>query len=383
MQWWNSPNVAAKCEHVDGIPDCIRPIVGFLGVLAGILRWCGTGDLHWSCLHTWCIAWLEIKILVKGMWGVACMGFAFGFLWYKVASSSASSGCSFLYVVLTSWWPFIHCACIDHRSSISRSQMAEMYWVLSFCFDWEWSFQVTIATCQLAPCCLQSIKRGINAWAPGGVPAWLVTSTSGNVKPPSLLRGELLISMGPSNGPYPLKNGLKWAVVIFHPKVPAVSFRLPSDAIYKFRLALNSLQPDFDVTSLIHYDFDVASWIHNQFVTGSLAFHCQDSRESIRGILISSPNKERTMSTWTSWGRLRSRPPEGFLIFFILLTIKSVSPASVRQPTSVNPSREVVSVDCHRQYSFLRQHIMTQHIMISRYSSMKIWQPFLRCHNIW
>jgi hypothetical protein len=62
------------------------------------------------------------------------------------------------------------------------------------------------------------------------------------VKPPSSLRVELPMSIGPSIGPEPWKIVLCLSVVTFQPKVPAVGSRLPSEAMVRRRLDLKDLQ---------------------------------------------------------------------------------------------------------------------------------------------
>ena len=67
-----------------------------------------------------------------------------------------------------------------------------------------------------------------------------VANKRGAVKPPSLLRVELPISIGPLTGPDPSKSGLCCDLVSFHPKVPAESVKLPSDAMIRRCFARNA-----------------------------------------------------------------------------------------------------------------------------------------------
>ena len=57
------------------------------------------------------------------------------------------------------------------------------------------------------------------------------------MKPPSSLQVELPISIGPSTGPDPSNSGTCFDVVSFQPNVPALSVRLPSDAMMSRFLA--------------------------------------------------------------------------------------------------------------------------------------------------
>ena len=87
---------------------------------------------------------------------------------------------------------------------------------------------------------LSTIQRNLHLCFNPQNRASTVTSRRGAVKPPSSLRVELPISIGPSTGPDPPKSGVCFDVVSFHPKVPAVSVKLPSEAMIRRRFARNA-----------------------------------------------------------------------------------------------------------------------------------------------
>jgi hypothetical protein len=72
-------------------------------------------------------------------------------------------------------------------------------------------------------------------------------SSGGAVKPPSSLLEELPMSIGPSTGPAPWYKVWCLSVVIFHPNVPAVGSRLPSEAMISRRRDRNALQSSMSV----------------------------------------------------------------------------------------------------------------------------------------
>jgi hypothetical protein len=67
------------------------------------------------------------------------------------------------------------------------------------------------------------------------------------VKPPSSLRVELPISIGPSIGPDPWKSVYWVLLVTFHPNVPAISIRLPSVAMVSLFFARKELKTSVSV----------------------------------------------------------------------------------------------------------------------------------------
>ena len=70
------------------------------------------------------------------------------------------------------------------------------------------------------------------------------------MKPPSSLRVEQPSLLGPSTGPDPSNSGRCLSVVIFQPKVPTFSMRLPSEAMMRRFRARNARQISTSVATV-------------------------------------------------------------------------------------------------------------------------------------